>query len=147
MSYLPPAPRPAPDHSKRFLNLSAGALIAVVTGILLVCCIGPIALCLFSPILASITDVAKTKPDVAITSCAVESGGTSLARVGLRVTNKGSSTESYSVKVEVRDSTGARVGNGFAYVSSVAPGGSANDEALVYLDATGGSTCHVVEVS
>ena len=37
--------QPVTDKSKRFLNLSTSALVLVITTILLVCCIGPVALC------------------------------------------------------------------------------------------------------
>jgi hypothetical protein len=142
------APQPPPDSSKRFLNLSAGALIAVVTGILLVCCVGPIALCFFSPFLAGLSEGTKTKPDAAITACRIESGGSpASATVGLRVTNKGASTESYLVKVEIRDGSGARVGNGSELVSSLAPGSSATEETVVFLGSGEGATCHIVGIS
>lgn len=140
--------QPVTDKSKRFLNLSTGALIGVITGILLVCCVGPIALCFFSPFLAAVSEAGKTKPDVEITSCRIEKSDVlSTAKVGLRVTNKGKSTESYVVKVEIRDSSGARVGSSSEFVSSLAPGSSATEEATVFLDGSGGTTCHVVDVT
>lgn len=140
--------QPVTDKSKRFLNLSAGALISIIAGILLVCCVGPIALCVLSPALTSFMDVSKTKPDVELTSCRIEGGTLPTATVGMRVTNKGSSTQSYLVKLEIRDSSGARVGDGTELVSRLAPGDSATEEATIYLDGPASSgSCHVVDVT
>lgn len=152
----PPPPRqihvqqPVTDQSKRFLNLSAGALIAVITGLVLLCCIGPIAFCFFSPVIAEIGDLDrgnKAAPELSITSCSIDNSSPGSATVGLRLTNKGKTTESYQVKVEIRDSSGARVGSGSEYVSSLAPGSSATEEAFIVLSGSGGKTCHVTGVS
>lgn len=140
--------QPVTDKSKRFLNLSAGALIAIIAGLLIVCCVGPIALCFVSPALSGFLDATKTKPDVELTSCRIEGGSLPSATVGMRVTNKGKTTESYLIKLEIRDPSGARVGDGTELVPRLAPGDSATEEALIYLDgrATSGS-CHVVDVT
>lgn len=155
--YPPPAPQqpyhvqlqqPVTDQSKRFLNLSVGALIAIISGLLLVCCVGPIAFCFLSPVLGGMLEATKVKPDVEITSCRMDAERSlPAATVGLRITNKGKSTESYVIKVEVRDAAGSRLGDGSEFVASLAPGSSATEETVVYLSGGVGSTCHVVDVT
>ncbi len=45
--HYPPQPiQPSPDDSKKFLNMSGGLLMLVITGVILVCCIGPFVICL-----------------------------------------------------------------------------------------------------
>lgn len=140
MSYPPPsAPQPT-DSSRRFLNMSAGALLAIASGLLLVCCVGPIAFCFLSGTVGMFGVVSKPEPQVELTSCDI---GENTAKVGLRVTNPSDSTESFTVVVQVRDASGARVGEGSAYVSSVRGGQSASDTATVVLEVAGGVTCHV----
>lgn len=136
------------DNSRKFLNLSGGALIAVITGILLVCCVGPIVFCFASPFLAAIGDAAKTDPTVTITSCTVsDTKVLPSAKIRFTVKNNGTSDEGFMVKFEVHDANGSRVGDGTEYVSSVGAGQTATEEATVYLDAPGGNKCSVVDVS
>jgi hypothetical protein len=140
VSYAPHFAQPVPDKSRRFLNLSTGALVGVITAILLACCVGPIAFCFMSPFLAAIGDAATPEPTIQVTSCSVDTGS---ARVGYRLTNNSASSASFVVSVEIRDASGARVGNGSDYVSTISAGGSANEEALVIVTSSGGVTCHV----
>lgn len=142
--YGQPAAPPA-DNSRKFLNLSGGALLVTIAGVLLVCCIGPVALCLATPILgAFLPDVTKD-PTTTITRCQI--GADSTANVAFTIKNNSSIEESFTVRVEVRDSSGARVGSGYDYVTSVAAGSSANGVADVVLDSPGGATCHIVGTS
>lgn len=153
MSYPPPVPPPAQHHvqiqqpvvdkSRRFLNLSGGALLAITSGLLLVCCVGPVALCMFTPIFGAFLSANKVDPQVEVTSCTFAG---SHAMVGLRVTNPGTSTESWTVKVEVRDVAGDRVGDGSAYMGSIPGGKTASETTIVRLRAEGGKTCHVTGV-
>lgn len=152
MSYPPPQPQyqhvvtqaPVTDKSKRFLNLSGGALMAIISGILLVCCIGPVALCVFTPILGAFTTSNKVDPQVEITSCTFLGSN---ATVAIRVTNPGTTTESWTVKVEVRDAAGDKIGEGSKYVSSIPAGKTATERTIVQLRAEGGDSCHVTGVS
>lgn len=147
MSQQGPAQGPAVDGSRRFLNLSAGALLALIAGGILACCVLPIVLCLFTPILGAFSEIGKKDPTVAITSCVIEPGESmSSAKVGFRITNNDRTDESFMVKFEIRDSSGARVGSGAEWVFELAPGGSVNDEADVAGIADGGKTCHIVGV-
>lgn len=136
------------DKSKKFLNLSAGALISVITGVVLVCCVGPIAFCFLSPFFAAIGDAAKTEPTVAITACE-PSGSSSLkmAKIRFTVKNNGETSESFLVKFEVRDASGNRVGDGSEYVSSVGAGQTASEETTIFLDSSGATTCAYVSAS
>ena len=136
--------QPVTDGSKRFLNMSTSALVIVLTVILLVCCIGPIALCM----LGGVLDGFKSKPTVTVTSCEIDNAGIlRSAKVGLRATNTSSTTASYSIKLAVQDSSGARVGDGWEYVSDVAGGETVTETATIILDSPGGRRCVVTDVS
>lgn len=154
--YMGPPPPPVQhvhqttgtDTTRKFLNLSGGALIAVITGILLVCCVGPIVLCFASPFLGAISDAGKTDPTVAITSCEIsDSKILPSAKIRFTVTNNGATSESFLVKFEVHDAAGSRVGDGSEYVTSIGAGQTASEEATIFTDAPGGSKCTVVDVS
>lgn len=140
--------QPGTDSSKKFLNLSLTALISIIATILLVCCIGPILLCAFTPILGAVVGdppVTQPPPTATITSCKIDDSG-GVATIGIRVTNNGTEDEGYTVRLIVKDATGAKVGDGSEYVSSVPAGSSAVEDATVFLDAKGGKTCSVSSV-
>jgi hypothetical protein len=59
MTYTPPPstpphgwqpPTPPPDQGKRFLNMSGGILALVIAGVVALCCVLPLVLCLVSAI-------------------------------------------------------------------------------------------------
>jgi hypothetical protein len=136
------------DGSKKFLNLSVGALFAVITGIILVCCVGPIALCFLSPVLSGFSDGVTPDPTVEITSCKISDGDLlPTAEISYKVTNNGTSGEGFIAKFEVKDSGGSRVGDGIDYVSTIAGGSTASESTTVYLDAKGGQTCSLVSIN
>lgn len=141
--------KPGTDSSKRFLNLSMGALVSIIAGILLVCCVGPIVFCFASPFLAGVSDGLKTDPTVTITGCDIDDRGTlETAKISYRVTNNNSTgDDSYMIKFVVKDGSGARVGDGSDWVLSLSGGQSANGDTTVYLDTKGGTTCSVTGVS
>jgi hypothetical protein len=135
---------PVTDKSKRFLNMSGGVLMVVITLIILLCCVGPIALCFFGGIFGN-TAGSRPDPTVTITSCDATGGGN--ARIGFTIKNNGSRSESFVVKFEVKNAAGVRVGSGTDYVSSLAAGQTASEETLVLVDGSGGKTCTVVSAS
>lgn len=154
-AYGPPPPQyrhevrqPGTDGSKRFLNLSLGALVAIIAGILLVCCVGPIILCFLTPALSGVTDGLKEDPTVTITSCKITDGDVlPKAEISFTVKNNGSISDNYLIKFAVKDASGSRVGDGSDWVFDLGGGQSANGDTVVYLDTKGGKTCSVAEVS
>ncbi len=50
--YGPPPGQP--DASKKFLNMSGGVLILVVTGVIVLCCLGPCLLGLFGGVVEGV---------------------------------------------------------------------------------------------
>lgn len=136
------------DGSKKFLNMSAGVLMAVIAGVILVCCIGPFAVCFLGGFLGAATDAATPDPTVAITSCKIEDEGfLPSAKVTMTITNNSAVEDFYSIDLEVLDAAGTRVGDGYALITDVAGGKTVTEETTVYLDAKGGTTCKVTKVS
>jgi|GEM_PF-4369226 hypothetical protein len=92
-----------------------------------------------------VLDVTQPKPEATVTTCRINDQQ-NVAWVGVTVTNKGSISNSYTVRVAVLDGDGASVGEGRVYVSNVAPGQTATGEGTIQLDADGGTRCTVTKV-
>lgn len=142
-SYQPPPmqhqvqlQQPVTDKSKRFLNLSGGALMAVIAGVILVCCGGPIAFCFASPFFASIGEATKPKASVTITDCQINSSAKT-ADVTYTIENTGKSEGDYRVKLTVSDASGSQVGDATSWVFDLAGGAKASKNETVFLDAVG----------
>lgn len=65
--------------------------------------------------------------DIQITSCTVDDYG--LAHAALTITNHSSKKSNYSVQIDFTDSTGVRVGQGFAATNDLDPAAVAKTEA------------------
>lgn len=144
-AYPPPPPPQSPqsDRSKKFLNMSGGILALVVAGVVLLCCVGPVAVCL----LGGVFNAAKPDPTVRITACDINNDGVSrLAKISYTIANNGKSTESYRVDFAVLDSSGTRVGKGSDFVFDLAGGQTARGSTVVSLDSADGVKCTVTEV-
>ena len=140
--------QPATDSSKRFLNMSGGVLITVIILILVVCCIGPIVACFGFGGLGMLTSAASPDPTAEIISCEVDDTNQFLqsTEVTLKVTNPGQTQQFVSVEIEVRNASGTKVGDGFAFVS-VSAGSSAEETTTIFQDSAGGTTCVITDVS
>ena len=146
----PPPPQYAPPPTsgqfyappkKPFWSSTGGILIIVfgVIGLVVLLCCGLGARGVIDD------QAAASKMDVQLTECKVAAG---VATVGYSVTNNGDETNSVRLKIEYRDSSGARLDTDTAYVRSVAPGDTARGEETTFLDATASSiTCKIVDVS
>jgi len=141
--------QPKVDGSKRFLNLSMGALIAVITGIILVCCVGPVALCMFGGVLDGFNQATKTQAQVTITSCSIDDKDEFLktAKIAYTVKNPGKGSQDYTIKFQILDAAGSQVGKTTAYAWDLDSESTVSDTETVYLDAAGGTKCRVSEVS
>ncbi|MFD1326050.1 FxLYD domain-containing protein [Micromonospora sonneratiae] len=152
--YPPPGPPPPPwpgppkqDDGRKFLNMSGGILILVISAVILVCCIGPILFCVFGGFLGAVSEAGRPDPTVVITSCQV-SDETKSATIEYTIKNNSDSQDSYSVKFEVVDAAGVQVGTGFDFVSSVGPGTTVKGDTFVITTGPGGSgaQCKVTSV-
>lgn len=129
------------DGSKKFLNMSAGVLTIVASAVLLICCIGPVALCF----LGGFANSLQPKPSVTITGCRIDYDGLIHdAKISYTITNNRKILANYTIEFIVKDSSGNQVGDGSDHTSDIAPGVTANDSATVFLDAKGGYSCHIV---
>lgn len=151
VAYPPPQQihlqQPVTDKSKRFLNLSGGALLAVITGILIVCCVGPIVLCFASPFLDGFSKGLQPAPTVLITSCNVaDTEYVRSATMHLKVTNNGTTAADYTVHLVVKDANGVQVGSDDKHISTIQPNAAAVSSETIFLDAPGGQTCSVAGV-
>lgn len=136
--------QPVTDKSRRFLNLSGGALLAVVAGVIVLCVVGPFALCIAGGVLGSVGDAAKPKAQVSLSECKIDdSEFLRSAQITYTIKNTGKSQASYRVKFVVLNDAGSQVGDGSAWASNVAGGASKTATETVYLDAAGGSRCQV----
>lgn len=146
----PPAGFPAPppiDKSKRFLNLSTGALVAVITAILLLCCVGPVVLCFFGGFVGAIGEATKKAPTATISGCMVHSDPyLPTADITYTVKNNNATDEVYWVGFVVTNSSGSQVGKGSDIVD-IGGGQSVVKTATVYLDAPGGQTCAISDIT
>jgi hypothetical protein len=124
--------------------MSAGVLMAVVAAVVLCCCIGPVAAYFLSDVL----DEVLPKPEVTITSCKIDDGGIFTgATIGYLIKNTRSSSADYTVRFVVKDASGTQVGAGTDEVTALAAGATASKTVDVDLDAAGGKTCEVVDVT
>ncbi|MFG2110526.1 FxLYD domain-containing protein [Micromonospora chersina] len=119
-------------------------LALVIAGVVLLCCVGPLALCAFGGVLSA----AESDPTVTITKCDVKDGGLLRnADVEYTIKNNTRSSSSYSIRFDVLDSSGTKVGDGTDYISDVGGGQTARGGTMLILDAPGGVKCEVGEVS
>lgn len=148
--YYPPqvVHAPAPDKSKKFLNMSGGMLMVVGAVVLVVCCLGPLGFCLFGGALGSIGDATKPKADVTLTGCQIDDASEYLrsAKITYTIRNTGKSEGDYLIKFVVTNAAGSQVGDGSAWAFNLAGGASKTATETVYLDAAGGKTCRVSSV-
>lgn len=140
--------QPVTDNSKRFLNMSGGVLAAVIALILIVCCIGPIALCFFGGFLGAIGEASTPDATATIVGCKVDDTNQFLqtTEVTVRVTNPASTKQFVSVRVELRNAAGSKVGDATAFVT-VSANSSAEETTTLFQDAPGGTTCTITDVS
>lgn len=141
-----PPPFYPPPKKKSFWSSTGGvfAILGMVFGGVILLCVGLAAVGLVSD------RNAASKMDVQITSCKF-TGSEVLpsATVGYTVVNNGDSTRSVSIKIEYRDSSGARIDTDTAYVRDVKAGDTVRGEETTLLDAapSGSGECVVVGVS
>jgi hypothetical protein len=126
--------------------MSGGVLAIVISGAVLLCCVGPVVACFGLGGLGLILDEARPGPTSTVTSCQFDDNAfLPSATVGYRVTNNSNVVEDYTMDVFVLDASGTQVGEGVAFAFDVAAGSSVADETTVFLDAPGGSTCEIAE--
>lgn len=131
-------PTAASSWPQTAAKLPKGPLIAAAGGIA--------ALCFGGMIVAAIGRAPATKPTVTIASCEIaESGTLRTATIRFVITNNSPARKSFTVEFEVNDAAGSRVGTSSAFVSPVDSGRSASGETTVFLTASGGRTCVVVD--
>jgi len=129
--------------------MTGGVLTAVIIAVVVVCCVGPIAVCAFGGVFSRVFQAAAGgEPTAEITSCTIDQGTVlGSARIEYKVTNNGSVAKSYVVQLEVTDASGARVGSISGHVPTVSPGATANAHVLVILDRPGGKECKIADVT
>jgi hypothetical protein len=110
--------------SKRWPNLLGGTIAAVAAAATLSFCTS----------------------QATVTSCTVVDGA-STATISYQVKNRSPSSADYTVHFVVNDASGARVGAGAGEVTALAAGATANKTTDVDLDADGGKTCEIVDVT
>ncbi|MBM0226252.1 FxLYD domain-containing protein [Micromonospora sp. ATA51] len=94
------------------------------------------------------TDIVKADPTVTITKCSVKDGGLLRnADIEYTIKNNTGSSSSYSIRFDVLDSSGTKVGDGTDYISDVGGGQTARGDTMIVLDAAGGVKCEVGNVS
>jgi len=142
-------PPPAPPAKKKYLGMTGGVLTAVIVAIVVVCCVGPIAVCAFGGVFNRVFQTAAGgQPTTEITTCTIDQGTIlGSARIDYKVTNNGSVAKSYVVQLEVTDASGARVGSISGHVPTVSPGATASAHVLVILERPGGKNCKITEVT
>ncbi|MDH6463804.1 hypothetical protein M2302_004001 [Micromonospora sp. A200] len=143
---MPFYPAPVPPKRKSFWS-STGGILTIVFGSLALVVV--VLLCTPLVLLAMIGDrgdrAAVSKMEVRVTSCEVFG---SVAKVGFSVKNIGDTTRSATLKIEYRDSAGARLDTTTSYVRNVAPGDTVRGEESTILDVpTTSGSCKIVEVS
>ena len=130
--------------------MTGGVLTAVIVAIVVVCCIGPIAVCAFGGVFNRVfqTAAAGGAPTTEITSCTIDQGTVlGSARIEYKITNHGSAAKSYVVELEVTNSSGAKVGSISDYVPTVNPGATVSADVLVILERPGGKDCKISDVT
>lgn len=131
------------DKSRRFLNMTGGVLAAVITGVVLLCCVLPLGVCF----LGGFAELLQPLPTAHVTSCKVDdSGFFQGAEIGYTINNNESGSASYVIEFVVKDAAGAQVGHATDYVNDLAGKTSANRVAHASLDAKGGKTCHLLSI-
>ncbi|MGS2620218.1 hypothetical protein ACVCAH_38050, partial [Micromonospora sp. LZ34] len=139
---MPFYPAPVPPKRKSFWS-STGGILTIVFGSLALVVV--VVLCMPLVLVGMIGDraaVSKTKMEVRVTSCEVFG---SVAKVGFSVKNIGDKTRSATLKIEYRDSAGARLDTVTSYVRNVAPGDTVRGEESTILDApTTSGSCKIV---
>lgn len=141
---MPFYPAPVPPKRKSFWS-STGGILTIVFGSLALVVV--VVLCMPLGLIAMIGDRgdAVSKMEVRVTSCEVFG---SVAKVGFSVKNIGDMTRSATLKIEYRDSAGARLDTDTSYVRNVAPGETVRGEVSTILDApTTSGSCKIVKVS
>lgn len=83
-------------------------------------------------------------PTVRLISCTIADR---VATIGYDLTNNSRRTDSYLITVEVTDLADRRVGAGQDRVVDVAAGATVRAETAIVLDAAGGRTCAITDVS
>lgn len=143
---MPFYPAPVPPKRKSFWS-STGGILTIVFGSLALVVV--FVLCTPLVLVAVIGDrgdrAAVSKMEVRVTSCEVFG---SVAKVGFSVKNIGDKTRSATLKIEYRDSAGARLDTTTSYVRNVAPGDTVRGEESTILDVpTTSGSCKIVGVS
>jgi hypothetical protein len=143
-----PYPQPGQDGPKRYLGMSGGVLATVIVLIVVLCCIAPIAACFGFGGLNMLTEASNSDPTAEVISCEVDDSNQFLqsTEVTVKVTNPGRSRQFVSVEIEVRNASGTKVGDGFAFVT-VSANSSAQETTTIFQDTTGGTTCVITDVS
>jgi hypothetical protein len=140
---------PPPPAKKKYLGMTGGVLTAVIIAVVLVCCVGTIAVCAFSGVFNKVFETAAGgAPTTEITSCTIDQGTVlGSARIEYKITNHGSAAKSYVVELEVTNSSGAKVGSISDYVPTVNPGATASADVLVILERPGGKDCKIASIT
>ncbi|MFI6266170.1 FxLYD domain-containing protein [Micromonospora sp. NPDC051006] len=135
-------PPPRPPQKKHFLATPGGIFLVVFGTVALMG-----AICVGLVTVGRVSDNNAVKQlDVQVTSC---TGTSSVATIGYTVKNNGNEDRRVTLKVEYRDSSGARLDTDTAYVGSVPAGDTVRGEESTVLNASPGSsiTCKIVDVS
>ena len=140
---------PPPPAKKKYLGMTGGVLTAVIIAVVLVCCVGPIAVCALGGVFNRVFQTAAGgAPTTEITSCTIDQGTVlGSARIEYKITNHGSAAKSYVVELEVTNSSGAKVGSISDYVPTVNPGATASADVLVILERPGGKDCKIASIT
>jgi hypothetical protein len=122
--------------------MSGGVFALVIVAVVLVCCGGPIAA--VAIVWNRVSSAVGGEASASITSCEVVTGR---AQVEYTITNPGPSPRSFVVDIEVVDSSGSRVGSISDFVPTVNSGATAEENAVIVLEESGGASCRITDVT
>lgn len=137
-----------PDRSRKFFNISGGLLFALISGLILLCCVAPVVTYAFREAMPGLFPTpdpsVSASPSTVVESCKVVDG-TVVAKVEVR--NNASQPGSYSVRVEATNGAGTGLGADTQAVRDLPAGGSMLVEFQIPVASASRVRCAVVDVS
>lgn len=141
---VPGAP-PGPPGGQPKKGIPGWGIALIIVGVLL-CCVGPVALCGAGLIVAGLSQDLDPEPaaEVTLTSCDIDNNRLHpYAVLSYELTNVGEDTGSFTVELLVYDGSGGQVGSGHDWVWNLPAGDTTSEQTTVYLDHPDGSSCDI----
>ena len=128
--------------------MSGGVLALVIAAVVLICCLGPVALCVVGGLRAGLLPIPEPEPTVAIVSCEINyDDRPPRAEVQWELTNNGRNDGNWTVEITVIDAYGQQVADAYDWALGVAPGTTMTDQVTLWLNVPGGEACQIDVVS